>query len=92
LAVVFEEDDLVCLLRAAVEREGGQSAREANGFAFVPHTRCFVGSGRWASKVRKRVMAFLRPVLRIALSLWKKEGPNTHSNVSRPKWRAFVFC
>jgi DNA-binding phage protein len=26
LAVVFEEDDLVCLLRAAVEREGGQTA------------------------------------------------------------------
>jgi hypothetical protein len=26
LAVVFEEDDLVCLLKAAVEREGGQSA------------------------------------------------------------------
>jgi DNA-binding phage protein len=26
LAVVFEEEDLVCLLRAAVEREGGQTA------------------------------------------------------------------
>jgi len=26
LAVVFEEDDLVGLLRAAVEREGGQTA------------------------------------------------------------------
>ena len=26
LAVVFEEDDLACLLRAAVEREGGQTA------------------------------------------------------------------
>jgi DNA-binding phage protein len=26
LAVVFEEDDLVCLLKAAVEREGGQTA------------------------------------------------------------------
>jgi DNA-binding phage protein len=26
LAVVFEENDLVCLLRAAVEREGGQTA------------------------------------------------------------------
>jgi len=26
LAEVFEEDDLVCLLRATVEREGGQSA------------------------------------------------------------------
>jgi DNA-binding phage protein len=26
LAEVFEEDDLVCLLRAAVEREGGQTA------------------------------------------------------------------
>jgi len=26
LAVVFEEDDLVRLLRAAVEREGGQTA------------------------------------------------------------------
>jgi DNA-binding phage protein len=26
LAVVFEEDDLFCLLRAAVEREGGQTA------------------------------------------------------------------
>lgn len=26
LAVVFEEDDLACLLRAAIEREGGQTA------------------------------------------------------------------
>ena len=26
LAVVFEENDLACLLRAAVEREGGQAA------------------------------------------------------------------
>jgi hypothetical protein len=26
LTVVFEEDDLVCLLIAAVEREGGQTA------------------------------------------------------------------
>jgi hypothetical protein len=26
LEVVFEEDDLVCLLRAAVEHEGGQTA------------------------------------------------------------------
>jgi len=26
LAVVFDEEDLVCLLKAAVEREGGQPA------------------------------------------------------------------
>jgi DNA-binding phage protein len=26
MRVVFEEDDLVCLLKAAVEREGGQTA------------------------------------------------------------------
>jgi DNA-binding phage protein len=26
LAVVFEEDDLVCLLKEAIEREGGQTA------------------------------------------------------------------
>ena len=50
------------------------------------------GTASPTSQSYGRVTAFFSARPRIALSMWRKEGPNTPSNVSRPRWHAFVFC
>jgi hypothetical protein len=88
----------LCLVPHTCRFLGQQSlgidpAVKGSSLHLVPTLRSAKGDGQSDKPKLWTCDGFFAASFRVLrFPLWKKEGPNTPSNVSRPRWRAFVFC